>query len=83
MNWIVIEDYGIVMAQRVVALGRSDSAPMRRLVEALPLSKVIGMTGGRRRRSVIVLDSGHVVLTALPVARLELLLQAATNQQHK
>jgi regulator of extracellular matrix RemA (YlzA/DUF370 family) len=48
---------------------------MRRLLAALPRDKVITLTGGRRRMSVILLDTGHAVITALHVADLQAQLQ--------
>jgi regulator of extracellular matrix RemA (YlzA/DUF370 family) len=48
---------------------------MRRLLAALPRDKVITLTGGRRRMSVVLLDTGHAVITALQVADLQAQLQ--------
>lgn len=57
---------GVIVAERVVAVGRAESAPMRRLVQAVGPERVINLTFGRLRRAVVVLDSGHVALVALP-----------------
>jgi regulator of extracellular matrix RemA (YlzA/DUF370 family) len=56
---------GVIVAERVVAVGRADSAPMRRLVRAVAPDRMINLTFGRPRRAVVVLDSGHVALVAL------------------
>ncbi len=69
-NWIAIGDVGVVAADRIVAVGPIESAPIKRLVAALPLARIVVLTGGRRRQSVLVLDSGHVVVTALSVAEI-------------
>jgi hypothetical protein len=64
-KWIKVGKGGIVVADRVVAIARADSAPIRRLVEAVGRGQVVDLTFGRPRRAVAVLDSGHVVLISL------------------
>ena len=59
--------YGnLVAAGRVVAVVNAQSAPMRRLRdEAAARGKLIDATQGRRTRSIVVVDSDHVVLSAI------------------
>ena len=59
--------YGnLVVAARVVAIVSPQSAPMRRMrEEASARGKLVDATQGRRTRSIIVLDSDHVVLSAV------------------
>ena len=76
-GWIQIGTVGMVLADRIVAVGPVESAPIKRLLAALPLDKIVVLTGGRRRQSVLVLDSGHVVVTALDVAEVEAALRDA------
>lgn len=71
MSYIVLDGYGFIKAERILTVGKADSAPMRRLLASLPRDKVVFMTGGRRRQAVILLDTGHAVVTALTVAELE------------
>ena len=53
-----------VVADRVVAVVRSDSNPVKRLVDAAEREgRLVDATSGRRTRSVIITDSNHVVLT--------------------
>jgi regulator of extracellular matrix RemA (YlzA/DUF370 family) len=55
-----------VVADRVVAIVPPSSSPMKRLKdEAKDDKRLIDATHGRRTRSVIVLDSNHVVLSAI------------------
>ncbi|MFO7685756.1 MAG: DUF370 domain-containing protein [Desulfobacterales bacterium] len=55
-----------VVAERVVAIVSPNSAPMKRLKdEARSDNRLIDATHGRRTRSIIVLDSNHVVLSAI------------------
>jgi regulator of extracellular matrix RemA (YlzA/DUF370 family) len=59
--------YGnLVVRSRVVAIVSPQSAPMRRLREdASSRGKLIDATQGRRTRSIIVMDSDHVILSAV------------------
>jgi len=59
--------YGnFVIAARVVSIVSPQSAPMKRLREdAASRNKLVDATQGRRTRSIIVMDSDHVVLSAI------------------
>lgn len=55
-----------VVAQRILAICDPDSAPLKRMVRgAKEEGSVIDVTYGRRVKTVIVLDTGHIVLAAL------------------
>lgn len=55
-----------VVAERVVAIISPDSAPMKRFKEeARKAGRLIDGTQGRRTRSILIVDSHHVVLSAL------------------
>jgi regulator of extracellular matrix RemA (YlzA/DUF370 family) len=55
-----------VVADRVVAIVSPNSAPMKRLKdEAKKDKRLIDATFGRRTRSIIILDSNHIVLSAI------------------
>jgi regulator of extracellular matrix RemA (YlzA/DUF370 family) len=70
MDWLMIDDVGLVAARRVVAMARTDAGGVARLMRDTPPERVIILTGGRKRRSVLILDSGHLVVTALSIAQL-------------
>lgn len=54
----------VVSSNRVVAIISSESAPIKRIVsEAREDRRLIDATFGRRTRSVIVMDSDHVILS--------------------
>ena len=59
--------YGnMVAANRVVAVVSPDSAPVKRMVQdGKQMGRVIDATLGRKTRSVLVMDSGHIVLSAI------------------
>jgi len=55
-----------VVADRVVAIVSPNSAPMKRLKdEAKDEKRLVDATHGRRTRSIIVMDSNHIVLSAI------------------
>jgi hypothetical protein len=59
--------YGnVVMRTRVVAVVSSQSAASRRLRnDAEQRGLLVDATQGRRTRSILVMDSGHVVMSAV------------------
>lgn len=62
--------YGnMVAASRVVAVVSPDSAPVKRMVQdGKAAGKVIDATLGRKTRAVLIMDSGHIVLSAIQTA---------------
>ena len=56
----------IISANRVISIVSPESAPIKRLIqEAKGKGTLIASTCGRRTRAIIVMDSGHIVLSAL------------------
>lgn len=55
-----------VVSDRIVAIVSPNSAPMKRLKdEARDDRRLVDATHGRRTRSIIVMDSNHIVLSAI------------------
>lgn len=55
-----------VKISRILAVVNPGSSPVRKLKEeARQENKLIDVTEGRRTRSIIILDSGHLVLSAV------------------
>jgi regulator of extracellular matrix RemA (YlzA/DUF370 family) len=59
--------YGnFVVASRVIAVVNPSAAPMKRLRdEAGRRGKLVDSTEGRRTRSIVLMDSDHVILSAI------------------
>ena len=59
--------FGNVLAmKRVIAIASPNSAPTKRTIqEGRSKGLLIDMTNGRRTKSVIFTDSGHIILAAL------------------
>jgi len=56
----------MVAARRVVAIVSPDSAPIKRIItEARERGELVDATYGRRTRAVIIMDSNHVLLSAI------------------
>lgn len=55
-----------VLAKRVVGIINPASSPMRRLREdAKAEGRLIDATQGRKTRSILVMDSNHIILSAI------------------
>lgn len=66
MQLINIGFGNIVSASRIIAIVSPESAPIKRIVqEAKDEGMAVDATYGRRTRAVIIMDSGHVVLSAV------------------
>ena len=56
----------IVSGERIISIISPESAPIKRMIqEAKDNKTAIDATYGRRTRSVIIMDSGHIVLSAI------------------
>ena len=71
MQFINIGFGTLVSVQRLIAVVSPDSAPVKRLVqESRDRGMLIDATYGRKTASVLIMDSDHVVLSALAAERL-------------
>ena len=56
----------MVSSSRLIAVVSPESAPIKRIVQdTRDRGDLIDATYGRRTRAVIIMDSGHVILSAL------------------
>ena len=66
MKLINIGFGNMVSANRLIAIVSPESAPIKRIVqEARDKGSLIDATYGRRTRAVIIMDSDHVILSAV------------------
>ncbi len=66
MKLINIGFGNMVSANRLVAIVSSESAPIKRIIQdARDRGTLIDATYGRRTRAVIIMDSDHVILSAV------------------
>ena len=67
MKLISIGFGNLVSCERIITIVSPESAPIKRMVqEVRERGLLIDASFGRSTRSVIVMDSGNVVLSALP-----------------
>ena len=65
MQLINIGFGNIVSANRIIAIVSPESAPIKRIVQvAKDEGRAVDATYGRRTRAVLIMDSGHVILSA-------------------
>ena len=56
----------MVSASRLLAIVSPDSAPIKRIIQdAKDSGRLIDATYGRRTRAVLMMDSDHVILSAI------------------
>ena len=61
----------LISVERLIAVVAPDSAPVKRLVqEARDRGMLIDATFGRKTASVFIMDSNHVVLSALSTEKM-------------
>ena len=66
MQLINIGFGNIVSANRIIAIISPESAPIKRIVQEAKDNKMaVDATYGRRTRAVLIMDSGHVILSAV------------------
>ncbi|MCI2057164.1 MAG: DUF370 domain-containing protein [Oscillibacter sp.] len=71
MKLINIGFGNLVSEERMVAIVSPDSAPIKRLVqESRERGMLIDATYGRKTASIVIMDSDHVILSALPPEKL-------------
>ena len=82
MRFINVGFGNMVAAERITVLASPDSAPMKRLVQdAKDDGRAIDVTCGRRTRAIIITDSEHVVLSALPTETIANRLENNTDDE--
>ena len=56
----------MIASERIVTIVSPESAPIKRMIqEARDEGRAIDATYGRKTRAVIVMDSGHIILSSL------------------
>ena len=67
MKLINIGFVSMIAANRLLAIVAPDSAPIKRVIqEARERSMLIDASYGRKTKAVILMDTDHVILSAIP-----------------
>lgn len=71
MKMVEIGFGNIAAAERILCVASSDSAPIRRVIQdSRDRGMLVDCCAGKKCRSVIVMDSDHVVTSALEVTEI-------------
>ena len=82
MKLINIGFGSMVAARRVLAVVAPDSAPIKRVMqEARERGMLVDASYGRKTQSVILMDTDHVILSALTTETLSARWEVQTGQQ--
>jgi len=72
-----------VMVERIIAVINTGSSPARKIKElAKQDGKLIDVTEGRRTRSILIMDSNHVVLSSVQADTITQRMQALHTDHH-
>ena len=82
MQFINIGFGNLISSERLVAIVSPDSAPIKRMVqESRERGMLIDATYGRKTASIFIMDSDHVVLSALSPEKLVSRLQIEIDEE--
>ncbi|MBQ1741781.1 MAG: DUF370 domain-containing protein [Oscillospiraceae bacterium] len=71
MKLINIGFGNMISAERMLAIVSPDSAPIKRLIqESRERGMLVDATYGRKTASVFIMDSDHVILSAIPAEKI-------------
>lgn len=67
MKFVNVGYGNLVAAERIVLIASPESAPVKRLIQdAKDDSRAVDLTCGKKTRAIIVTDTEHVIMSALP-----------------
>ena len=77
--------YGnMINSARIVSIVSPEAAPIKRLVQdTRNTGRLVDATGGKKTRSVIVSDSGHIVLSALTAEAIQGRINGAVSDERE
>ncbi|MBQ4353907.1 MAG: DUF370 domain-containing protein [Clostridia bacterium] len=66
MKFVNVGFNNMINAERVIAVIASESAPAKRLIQdAKDNGRAIDCTCGRKTRCIVIMDSDHIILSAI------------------
>ena len=72
----------VVAANRIIAIISPESAPIKRIIqEARDRGLLIDATYGRKTASIFIMDSDHVILSALPPEKFGVKVQSQQTEE--
>lgn len=70
-KWIDIGRAGMIDADRVIAIAKIHSEPIKRLIEATDPQALLNLTFGEPRESILIFENGLVVILSLSTQELK------------
>ena len=72
----------LIASERIVLVAAPDSAPVKRLMQdAKDDGRAIDLTCGKKTKSVILTDTEHVILSALPPEKIACRAEGTDDEQ--
>ena len=82
IEFIQIGFGNIVSSARLLSVVGSESAPVRRMIQdARDRGSLVDASSGKKCRSVLIMDSDHIILSALSVEEIEAALSQPKNSR--
>jgi regulator of extracellular matrix RemA (YlzA/DUF370 family) len=70
VHWIAVGQGGVIDTRRIVAVANARSAPVKRWLENTAPARIINLTYGYPRRSVILLDNDYLLIVSISPSEL-------------
>ena len=84
MKLLAIGFGNLISLDRIISIVSPESAPIKRMIQDVrEKGLLIDASFGRSTRSVIIMDSGNVVLSALPTETLEARIDGKVHEEEK
>lgn len=84
MKLLAIGFGNLVSAERIISIVSPESAPIKRMIQDVrEKGLLIDASFGRSTRAVIIMDSGNVILSALPPETLAGRIDGKVNEEEK
>lgn len=82
MSWVELDQYHLVRADTIVVVANATLAGSKRLLASVKGTRYqLELTAGRRRQSLLLLNSGHLIISALSVEEVKRRLVLINTQQ--
>ena len=82
MKLVAIGFGNLVSVERIISIVSPESAPIKRMIQDVrEKGLLIDASFGRSTRSVIVMDSGNIILSAIPLETLAARIEDKTEEE--
>lgn len=83
MNYMIsMGEGGSINPDRVIMVASLASQPVKQFLKNTPPDKLLNLTYGYPRRSIVVFDNGFVAITRYPVEQLDFAIRTKTEVEY-